>query len=144
MSEKKRGMFAAIRSAIDETVAEVKQVGGEFIADTKAEWCTPVPPANAAVSEKVDYLETARVYVGPDKYNGGDFLDGDFDFTDLSTGDHGAPYDFIRLGVAPALIALCRANLATNPALVEDLVEPLLARQRRYGYGKPLLGLRDA
>ena len=133
MSEKKGGFFAAMR----EELGEAAKIGRQLVDDTKAEFTTPVPPADAAVSEKVDYLETARVYVGPDKHNGGDFLD--VDFTDLSTGDRGAPYDFIRLGVAPALIALCRANLATNP----DLVEPLLARQRRFGYGKPMLGLRD-
>lgn len=135
MSEKKRGLFAAMRDGITEITSEVKQVS----ADIKAGYSTPVPPADAAVSEKVDYLETARVYIGHNRRDV-TLIDGDLDMADAlalaDDGEEAAGSDYAQLGITTPLVALLRASLGTNPGLVDDVVEPILRRRRHLGYGK--------
>ena len=107
------------RTFVESVIEGAKSVVGdarETTADARVAATTPVPGPGAPVVEKVAYLEASRLTVARLEAPDG-------------TGD-----SRVR-GIAVPLIELCRASVETHPALVDAVVEPLLAHRRTLGKG---------
>ncbi len=115
MSTEKHGVLRSL-SKVVEGAKSVRRDATESTRQARIAVSVPTPRADASLAEKIAYLEEAQLPIGRLEAPAGAAAD------DAGPG--------IARGIALPLLELLKANVDTNPDLVDAVVEPLLAHRR--------------